>query len=54
MAKKKIKNQYYIKENRKSVFALSHKKKLTPSRIISVLNGVSLFYLFTFKSLFTF
>ena len=46
--KKNTENQYGIKENRKSVFALSHKKKLTPSRTISVLNGVSLFYLFTF------
>ena len=45
---KNTENQYGIKENRKSVFALSHKKKLTPSRTISVLNGVSLFYLFTF------
>ena len=42
--KKNTENQYGIKENRKSVFALSHKKKLTPSRTISVLNGVSLFY----------
>ncbi len=46
--KKKIKNQYYIKENRESFLPCRIKKKLTPSRTISVLNGVSLFYLFTF------
>ena len=39
MAKKKKDNQF---------LPCRIKKKLTPSRTISILNGVSLFYLFTF------